>query len=68
MAKASLYSPLASVHDELHQPRQEGHRAGRRLQSQSVRERECVCVSHSFILSVLFVHLDVLIFKREDLC
>lgn len=28
-----------------------------------------VCLSpHSFILSVLFVHLDVLIFKRKDLC
>lgn len=65
MTEGIPYSLLASVHHESHQPGQEGHGAGRRLKSECV---SLVCLSRSFILSVLFVHLDVLIFKRKDLC
>lgn len=51
-------------------------KAGRTQSWQETTVSECVCVlclsvclpPHSFILSVLFVHLDVLIFKRKDLC
>lgn len=44
VAEGSLYSLSASVHHhESHQPRQEGHRAGRRLKSESV----CLCLSLS---------------------
>lgn len=64
VAEGSSYSLLASVHHESHQLRQEGHS----WQETKVRVCVSVCLSHSFILSVLFVHLDVLIFKRKDLC